>query len=508
MLTIARSLAVSRKAAGNSIPAHVTTLSVSWLNNQFKAVAVHRGNVEGSWENPEAAEGEANFEKLLREAVQKTGFHGQTVSLVLAQPRLVQQLVDVPPVKGAAFKKVLQRQAQQQKMFPGEAAWTCQASLCDKPSPSVILHLFPKPLLDQLIAGCKRNGLRLTAVIPASAVLHRQLLELPLESGETALLAAETAGSLTVVVGRRDGEIFLARTLPGNWTETPERLALDLNRTTLFVNQQFSTPVDNGIWLFGRRAVDQLAALQRQVQLPIKISPVQYNPLYWVTESLKLNPALAPNLISLEEQQAPQRRVFAKVVAVSAAIVLFLSVAAALYSSLAARQERATIRILSRQLTRMQNQRQTLQQRNDLLAAKEQIIKLVLESQPPPVPLWFLAYLGQAVPPELVVTNLNVKQSNNLWSVHLAGTFQTTNPLSPASVSRSLALLKSNLAGPPFHLAITSDAKEKQAELASSPKPVNTAIPEWVARVTSAETGKPEASQVLEDHFLIEGTMR
>src|ERR1043166_3742967 len=187
MLTIARSLAVKAKPAGSAIPAHVTTLGVSWLNSQFKAVAVHRGKVEGTWENPAAAEGESHFEALVREAVQKTGFRGQTVSLVLAQPRLVQQLVDVPPVKGAAFRKVLQRQAQQQKMFPGEAAWTYQGSLSEKPSQAVILHLFPRQLLEQLSAGCRRNGLRLTAVIPASAVLHRQLIELPLENGETAL---------------------------------------------------------------------------------------------------------------------------------------------------------------------------------------------------------------------------------------------------------------------------------------------------------------------------------
>jgi hypothetical protein len=88
MLTIARNLTVSRKPAGSTIPAHVTTLGVSWLNNQFKAVAVHRGKIEGSWEQPEAAEGEVNFQGLLREAIQKTGFRGQTVSLVLAQPRL------------------------------------------------------------------------------------------------------------------------------------------------------------------------------------------------------------------------------------------------------------------------------------------------------------------------------------------------------------------------------------------------------------------------------------
>src|SRR2546423_13893349 len=253
---------LNRKLAGNAIPAHLTTLSVSWLNSQFKAVAVNRGAVEGTWENPAELDGSINFEALLREAIQKTGFRGQTVSLVLAHPRLVQQLVDVPPVKGPALMKVVQRQAKQQKMFPGEAAWAFQTSHSDKAS--IILHLFPKQMLDQFAQGCKRNSLRLTSVIPAAAVLHGQLTALPLEKEETALLAGDTAGSVTIVVGRRDGQIFLARTLPGNWNEGAERMALDLNRTVLFLNQQHGVTVDKGVWLFGRRTVDQLSALQRQ----------------------------------------------------------------------------------------------------------------------------------------------------------------------------------------------------------------------------------------------------
>ena len=506
MLSINRKL--GDKPVGNLMVRPVTTLSVSWLNSQFKAVAVHRGKVDGSWENPAGAEGEANFEGLIRDAVQHTGFRGQTVSLVLAQPRLIQQLVDVPPVKGAAFKKVLQRQAQQQKLFPGEAAWAFETSFSDKPSQTAILHLFPKALLDKMVQGCKRNGLRLTAVIPASAVLHNQLTVLPLENGEIVLLAGETGGSVTVVVGRRDGQIFLARTLPGNWNEGTERLAVDLSRTILFVNQQYSVTVDNGIWLFGRRAADQLATLQRQVQLPIKISPVQYDPFYWATESLKLNPARTPNLISLEEQQAPQRRVFAKVVAVSTAVVLFLSVVAALYSSLAARQERATIRALRSQLDRLQIQRQALKQRNDELSSKQKIIKLVVEERPPPVPIWFLAYLGQATPPELVVTNLSVRQTNDAWSVHLAGTFQVTNEITAAAMSRSLAQLRSNLTGPPFHLRVLGETNAQEAVSAPKPEAASSAIPDWVARVTGADSGKAEADRVVEDHFLIEGTMR
>src|SRR5437868_3086682 len=131
----------SRKLAGTAIPAHLTTLSISWLNSQFKAVAVHRGKVEGSWESPDAGEANGNFETLIREAVRQTGYRGQTISLLLAHPRLVQQLVDVPPVKEGALRKIIQRQAQQQKMFPGEAAWACQSSFSGKSTQRVVLHL-------------------------------------------------------------------------------------------------------------------------------------------------------------------------------------------------------------------------------------------------------------------------------------------------------------------------------------------------------------------------------
>src|SRR6185436_18721789 len=90
----------------NDISTNLTTLSVSWLNNQFKAVAVHRGAVSESFERSGEIDGPGNVESFVREAVQQTGYRGQTVSLVLAHPRLVQQLVELPPVKGVMVAKL------------------------------------------------------------------------------------------------------------------------------------------------------------------------------------------------------------------------------------------------------------------------------------------------------------------------------------------------------------------------------------------------------------------
>src|SRR5437016_5395095 len=67
----------------NVIPAHLTTLSVSWLNNQFKAVAIHRGEIEGAWECPDPIDG-TGFEGLIREAIEQTEYRGHSVSLLLA----------------------------------------------------------------------------------------------------------------------------------------------------------------------------------------------------------------------------------------------------------------------------------------------------------------------------------------------------------------------------------------------------------------------------------------
>jgi hypothetical protein len=507
-------LTLKRKLGANQIPAHLTTLSVSWLNNQFKALAVHRGTIIGTWERPGDTDGAGNFEGFIREAIQHTGYHGQTVTLLLAHPRLVQQLVDVPPVKGAALHKVIQRQAQQQKVFAGEAAWASQVSPPGKGLQRVVLHLFPRLLLNQLIQGCKRNGLHLTAVIPPSAVLHHQLSQLPLDQEEVAFLAAETAGSTSLVVGRSDGQIMLARTLQGTWNEEPERLALDLNRTILFANQQYPGSFTKGLWLFGAGAEDQGEPLQRNLQLPIHISPVFFESFYWATEALKLRPDLAPNLISPELQKAPQRKVFAKVVAACTGLVVIGALAASGYFIFQAQQEEQNIKALKAQMTKWENKREDLKALDKELTNKKTVVRVVLGERPPPIPAYMLAYLPEAVPSDLVVTNFQIQRQgeDGLYRMHLAGTLQQgekrPNPPSPTD---SITSLKGRLEGPPFHIKlIERDARpEKPGAQPAKAAGTNSS---WFDRFDSLNSMAPSTPAVRNpvpvDHFEIDGVMR
>jgi type II secretory pathway pseudopilin PulG len=479
-------LITTRKLGGNTIPASLTTLSVSWLNGQFKAVAVDRGAVQGSWERPGEDEDAGQFETLIREAVARTNYQGKTVSLVLAHPRLVQQLVDVPPVKRQAVQKIIRRQAQQQKLFPGEAVWACQTSLSAKGTQRVILHLFPRPLLDQLVQGCQRNGLDLVSVVPVSAVLHHHLMRLPLEQAEAVVLAADTGGSTTVVIGRKDGQLLLVRTLSNTWNENVEKLAVDLNRTMLFVSQQSGVTIDEGVWLFGAGAREQALTLQGQMQLPVSVSPVEYQPTYWATDALKLRPDRNPNFLSAELQKAPQRRAYAKVVAAGAVLLVLGAIAASGFSLWQARQETANISRLRQHDAQLQTRRQQLQQRNADLSRQQQLIKLVLDRRPAPVPLWFLGYLGEVVPPELVVTNLHLKREDNSWKVQMATAWQAAaGQPAPSEFSNSVARLRAQLSNGPFHLAPLNGG-EKEA-------------PHRAGTATKPATG---------DQFVIEGIIR
>jgi hypothetical protein len=338
-------------------------------------------------------------------------------------------------------------------------------------------------------------------------MLHHQITQLPLEKGDVALLAGETGGSTTLVVGRSDGQILLARTLTGTWNDEPERLALDMNRTILFANQQYGNAGIKGVWLFGPGAEEKTKLLQTQIQFPVSVSPVPYEPYYWATEALKLRPEFTPNILSRQMQKAPQRRVLATVVAVCTLLVLTASLAASAYFLKQAKLEGGTIKALSRQVDRLQSRERDLLSMDAELSRKRQVIKLILGERPPPTPAWLLAYLSEAVPSDLVVTNFQIKELDDRYRVRLGGTVQQfAKQPPPTAVSDSIATLKSRLAGPPFHMKLLPT--KGQPGLDPDDPAGDGKVPGWMSRLANALGSKSARARVIEDHFDIEGELR
>jgi hypothetical protein len=340
--------------------------------------------------------------------------------------------------------------------------------------------------------------------VPVSAVLHQQSRQLRLNKGEVALLAAETGGSTTIVISGSEGQLLLARTLTGTWNDSAERLGLDLNRTVTFVNQQYGVAINKGIWLFGTGAEQQVEAIRQYVQLPVEVSPVKYEPIYWARESLRLPPAQSPNLIPPVQQNAPQRRVFAKVVAAATVFMVLGLLGLSVYALNQARQEAADIQTLSQHVRRLQAHQIELQGRAVRLTHNEQTASLVLNNRPQPVPAWFLGYLSEAVPSELVVTNLQIKRDADAWKVHLAGAYQTAiREPTPALLGQAVTVLTNRLVNGPFHLAV---APVEEPDPASGAKRagIGGRIGDWVANVAGGVQAKPQPT----NHFALEGVMR
>src|SRR5688572_25595668 len=131
-----------------------TLLSLSLLNGQLNAAAFNRGKVAGQWVSSEPVSDFNGFATTLARIVEETHFTGNQVSLVLAHPRLTQQLVETPPIKGWNLSAFLERRVKQFKSLAADAAWSYQPTLPTKNAQAVLLHLTAKSFVDQLAQAC------------------------------------------------------------------------------------------------------------------------------------------------------------------------------------------------------------------------------------------------------------------------------------------------------------------------------------------------------------------
>jgi hypothetical protein len=533
MLRIADSSGSSRHASTDAedpprlerLPSNQTVLSLSWLNGSFRALAVHKGVIDGSWERPGVIDDIASFPSLLHDAVANTGFKGTTVSLVLAHPRFVQQLLEAPPTKSSGVVRFLesqiqlllylgmppdgqpamvhyiQRQVQNLKTFEGDAAWCMEQTMPIKGSNGILLHLFPKKLLGLLLQASAKSQLYLTSVLPPTAILRNQLADLPIQDDDVALIVAETGGTSTVIVGRRDGQILLGRILTGTWNENASRFTVDLKRTLLFVNQQFGANII-GAWLFGPGATEHVEELQGELELPVHISPTPWHQFYWAREALLVPAEHLPNLISRELQEAPRRKLLRRVVALAAILLLLASLLTTGFLESMVGEEQGNLHRLRAREQELQTRHKQLQALAEELTRKQTLVSLISESALAPVPGWLLGYLGDVVPPELLLTNIHVRRDSNLWRVSLSGVLQpTTNTATGLLFSNALSRLTNQLISGPFHLRLAGSETASTNPAASTG--VGPSLADWVAQMSLSAQRGPGPTR-----FTLEGTMR
>jgi hypothetical protein len=448
------------------------SLCISCLNGEWTALGMRKGAPTGSWQKPEPVDDFAGLARILEQSIAQTEADGRAIGIVIAHPKLTNHVVDVPPVKGAKLTRYIERRLQQLKTFEGDATWSHQRAMAAKGVDSALVHLFPKLLFEQIHSASREAGGRLVRLLPTTAVLANQLKELPLEKDELALLAAETGPSTTIVIGRRDGRVCLSRILRGGWSAQADRVAVDISRTIGFAEQQTGLTV-NSVWLFGPNVEARLPEMQTLLRLPVKPSPVKHTRLYWCMQASQLAAREDANLVSVAAQEAPQR--WRRLTVTSAALLLLLlgSLGVAGYAERQLRSDRRTIVALDAEIARWQRTKSEWQTRHADAARKRALVRIVSEEQPLSVPAWFLGYLGDATPRDLLLTRLEIKRTNAAWTVRLAGTAQPTTNNSPQVVfQEAVAELATNLANGPFHLKLVQNGPaDDKAKPARTPAP-------------------------------------
>lgn len=497
-----------QRRSGTPLAAGSHVLSVSWMGRRFRALSVHRGQVLGTWESPEPVEGTDNFGTLIKRAIEGTRYAGDAVSLVLSHPRLAHQVIDLPPAKGPEIRGLIERTAQQRSasLFNTKAAWSAQPAESVKGTARYVVNLFPQPLLDELIKGARDGGVFLTSVLPPTAILHNQLQELPTKEAEVAMLVADTGGSTTVLVGYSDGRVLLARSLPGNWNESLPTLALDLRRTMLFVNQQHSVDIQS-LFLFGPDAAERAAEVQAQVGLPTRASPAAWVDDYWALEGLRVQDGAAQNFISRKDQAAPLRRRRAWVIGVFTGLVVVISALASLHLHRMRGTEFRNLAELNESNIRLQVRHRELQEQVADVARRRDFANLVEAGRAPSLAAWVLGYLSEAVPPNLVLTNVVIRRQGEWWDVRLEG---QTQPGATAdggvSPEESIEQLAGRLGGPPLRMALTARSTSVPPPAPQPSGLLPAALPDLIGRLAGATARNTVTNS--DTRFALEGKVK
>lgn len=431
-------------------------LGLSWLNGRFKAVALNKGIITGQWECPQLVGPADALKPILQEAIQQTHYTGYLAAMVLVHPQLTMQLIEAPPVEGRDLVAFIQRRAQQVNPFAEKTTWSYQKAEPTKGAMGVLLHLLPQQILNELVRSCQEVNLHLVKLFSPNALLAGQLAHLPLKPGETTLLAAETEGSIAVLVGRGKGDILTGRSFRCTWQKDIEYATAEIKRVTLFTKQRFDTSVESA-WLLDPIAQDHLAHLQRNLDFPVQICAKPPGPFFWVQEACAQPHATSANLITKEMQKAPQQRIFIRITSILVGFLMACCIAVAAFVEFQVHKRSQERDRLKPELQELLLKKQQIDLPHADLARRQGFIDF-MEKTVPPVAGWFLQYVSGGFE-QLVVTDFRVElldPRQGLWQLRLAGFVQPADgePV-PGAVVKTLQALESRLQSGPFHVTIT-----------------------------------------------------
>ena len=443
-------------------------LAISWQNGKFIALNFVKGEVKSVWICPEPVNDESNFKTVLAEAVNQTGYEGEKVLILIGTRKLSHHIIEVPPVRGADLEYYIERKANQLKTFEQPLAYSFWKTLPTRTSEAVLVNIYPRPFLENLVITCRELGFHLSRMFSLHATMRLQLPTLQITSEEAVALVVEMEGTTALLIGRKDGQIYFARTIYSTWRTNLEYLGTEIMRSILFVKQQFGA-VATRIFIYGDQADQWTKPLSDICGLPVEVRKYPATIEDWLKESLKLPEETTENLVTPDWRKEPQTRLFIKMVGfVSAIIIAGIMV----WIGFVEKEIRHRIKVLASlqplQTQLQESQKEILSRKTELEHRKE-LIRIVTDNPMHPVPGWFFGYLSDVLPEDLVLKEVQIYWTNGVWKVRISGVVQPVgNKPIEVALANGLQMLQNRLEKSPFHFKVTGKTQIASAKPASN----------------------------------------
>lgn len=405
-----------------SKPFKKTLLGVSLIHGRFRALSVVDGRTTSNWECPYPVESRDDLSRALQDAVTHTAFPGKRVSFVVEDSRMIHQYHLVPSMKQEDLDRYLGRMVNQDKTFEGPAVWRYRRALRAKERTGLLLDIWPQSFVNDVIGVSQDLSLTPCHLFPFSTVFVDQIRILAVEPQNILLLVTQASDKTVFVVARGDGTPLFDRFLTSIEADdqNPERIGREIIRSVLFTKQQLGQQVSQ-VWIMSNPESLSADHIQSYVDMPILQSPMAPDPSYWIWVGINLPPSHPSNFIPKEIRTAPIRRSLAKVSAAALAGLVCASVSlSGLVEGLIHHDQKLQRQFLVKTQAFAQ-EKQIWNGRYQELESKRNWLHAVQAFERPPIVGWFLSYLSQVTPPDIVYTKVAVDRDATGWRVELEG---------------------------------------------------------------------------------------
>lgn len=444
-------------------------LGVCWLHGSLHAAVFRGKKTVGSWSAAAPIKTMPELGPALDEALTELKFGGTEIFLLLENDQFVHQIEATPPFSDSVARNFLHARVQRYEKEHAPVLWVSEPAAGIKKERSFILHMLPRTFYEELNRILLDRRLDLTRILPLVVPVRRELDRFPISKGRPVLVAVEAGGATVVMVSKVGEELLFARTILATWSADPARIGVEINRSLLYANQQFSTTVDR-IWLLGQDN-HATAEVSAKCGTGRQITVLPTSPIEWLQSASKLPPRQPVNLVAGHLRRKSQQRSIRRGLLIACWVTLLLLAVDAWSTSQAWSGEQRQYAKLQANESKMGGERDRLLERNHAVEVERAFIRQVDDERLPPVPGKFAAYLASVLPAEIRLSDLTVKWEDVVgWSFHIEGTVEADADTAPEILSN----LQRQLAQSPL--------KAKSNELARSivpvARPLNSADPE------------------------------